>query len=168
MIEFAQACFRKILLNQRDLYQCFGLLEACTAPSALFVLGLQLGLKTSGLRLYFLSPESASPTCHFIMSLPTHKPMIRTSTPSLRARMLDSLNNLVGRIADILILISTLLYHNALERNTLNPISDIRKEQDATRRKDLISHFLAFKINESKYVQVAVSIPLTLPTNLSC
>lgn len=67
----------------------------------------------------------------------------------------------------LLLRLCTFPYYNALRRNTLDAVQAIddvgeteqgKTEQEKTEQKrNLARRFILFKINESKYVQVAVS-----------
>ena len=71
----------------------------------------------------------------------------------VKAKWTELLINLPNTILRV----PTFFYYNALKRNTLDAIQAINDELDPDRKDALIYRFLRFKINESKYVQVAVS-----------
>ena len=72
-------------------------------------------------------------------------------------RILASLKDIFTRLLGVLLPICAFPYYSALRRNTLDAVEAIFDEHDPSMRNDLVCRFLRFKINESKYVQVAVS-----------
>ena len=67
-----------------------------------------------------------------------------------------SLNALLKRVTKFPLLFFAFPYYAALELNTLGPIEEIIKENDTKRQDALVKRFVRSKINESRYVQVAV------------
>lgn len=60
---------------------------------------------------------------------------------------------------DLLLLLLTYFYYKSFQRNTVQAIDGIiNRADDSSQLKSRIHRFTKFKVNESKYVQVAVSI----------
>ena len=55
-------------------------------------------------------------------------------------------------------LAATLLYREMLKRNTLRPIRDLIKEEDETKRRNLLREWSQMKKHEVTYIQVAVCV----------
>ena len=64
----------------------------------------------------------------------------------------------IDHVPDLLLHLCTFPYYHALRRNTLDAVQEIEDSGDAQHKRSLTRRFLLFKINESKYVQVAVSL----------
>ena len=91
------------------------------------------------------------------MSLPQSKNTKKESKRPLAQRAQAAFKNASISLLSLSLPILTFPYYSAFMRNTLNAIDAIRDEPDPSVKNDLIHRFIQFKINESKYVQVAVS-----------
>ncbi|KAL8874769.1 MAG: hypothetical protein Q9198_006781 [Flavoplaca austrocitrina] len=64
----------------------------------------------------------------------------------------------LGHAPHLLLQLCTLPYYHALRRNTLDAVQAIEDSGDLGQRRSLTRRFILFKINESRYVQIAVSV----------
>lgn len=70
--------------------------------------------------------------------------------------IIDHLSNFLSQALNLLLHIVAFPYYTALKFNTLNLIEDIINENETQRRNALVKRFVRSKLNESKYVQVAI------------
>ena len=81
--------------------------------------------------------------------------------------IVDLLGDLERNILHILLHVFAFPYYAALRSNTLDVVEKINKENNRTAQDKLVKRFVQSRINESKYVQVAVSKAFLLMESFS-
>lgn len=131
--------------NYRALYLCDKLVLWQSRPKGL-------------VHTFGILENSVHPLFLAAMSLPQFKKDTKKeSKRPLAQRAQAAFKNAITSLLSLLLPILIFPYYSAFMRNTLNAIDAIRDEPDPSVKNDLIHRFIQFKINESKYVQVAVS-----------